>query len=191
MKIIKKGAKMKNTQLIKLTAIMIAFWGLSACATTAKIWAPYDKITITSSSKANPDINNKASPVQIKIYELTSRSTFDNLDFDRAFYNAKSVLSDELLSEEEYTIQPSEKIKHTVNLQKETKFIAILSGFIDVDNARWKHIYKVSPYGHYNRDISIIGKSIIEGEVSNDELENDEKIIDKLEESVKKDNNIT
>lgn len=139
---------------------------ICACSTTAKIWKPYDNITITAGASVNQDANKRASPVQIKIYSLSSRSTFDNLDFDRAFYNAKTLLSDELLSEAEYTVQPSETAEHTVNLTKNTHFIAILAGFIDIDNARWKHVYKVKPHGHYNHSITINENSIIEGKPS-------------------------
>lgn len=156
--------------LILLTTLL----NIAACSTTAKVWKPYDDITISATSSTNPDGKNRPSPVQFKIYELSARSTFDNLGFDRAFYDAKTFLSDELISDAEYTIQPSQTIEHTVDLTKSTRFIVILAGFIDVDNARWKHVYEVKPYGHYKHQITISEKEIIAGKVE-EETENDNR----------------
>ncbi len=164
---------MKNNLTLYINLFIVILPLISGCSTTAKVWKPYDNVTIESSEEINPDSNNRASPIQVKIYELSSRSTFDNLDFDRAFYNAKTLLSDQMLSSAEYTIQPSETIKHKIKLQKNSRFVAILAGFIDIDNSRWKHIYKVKPHGHYNHHISISGKSIIAGKVEEDEKEED------------------
>ncbi len=165
---------MKKNSTLYICLFMAILTSITGCTTTAKVWKPYDNVTIESSKEINPDSNDRASPVQVKIYELTSRSTFDNLDFDRAFYNAKTLLSDEMVSSAEYTIQPSETIKHKIKLQKNSKFVAILAGFIDIDNSRWKHIYKVKSHGHYNHHISISGKSIIAGKVKEDTEEKDD-----------------
>lgn len=157
---------MKITLLLIIIAIGASTLG---CSTAAKVWKPYDDITVSSSQTVNPDGNQRPSPVQFKIYELSSRSTFDNLSFDRAFYDAKTFLSDELISEVSYTLQPSSTIEHRVKLQKNTYFIAIVAGYINIDDARWKHVYDVKPYGHYSRDITLGAQGIVAGKVSEDQ----------------------
>lgn len=152
-------------ELTYYTVCIVLFLALAACSTTAKIWKPYDKIRVETTDSINPDMNNRPSPIQVKIYELSSRTTFDNLDFDRAFYEAKTFLSDELISNIEYTIQPSESINHKVNLSNSTHFIAILAGFINIDKSRWKHVYAVKPYGHYSRTITIDKNTITAGQL--------------------------
>lgn len=136
---------------------------LSACSTAAKVWKPYDKIDIAASDDVNPDGKGDASPIQLKIYELSSRSTFDNLDFERAYNNAKTLLSDELVSEAVITLQPNESIRHTIALNKNTRFVAIIAGFINIDSARWKHVYNVKPFGYYSHEITLNSKGIIAG----------------------------
>lgn len=158
--------------LLVIASILVT---ISACSTTAKVWKPYDDITISAKAYVNPDGSDRSSPIQVKIYELSARSTFDNLDFDRAFYEAKTLLSDQLVSEAEYTIQPSETIKHKVDLKKSAHFIAILAGFIDVDNARWKHIYEVKPYGYHEHQITLTERMIVEGKVEQRSTTNDNK----------------
>ena len=136
---------------------------LSGCTVTSKVWDPYDDISISALQEVNTDTRQRPSPVQIKIYELSSRSTFDNLDFDRAFYDAGTFLSDELLSEADYTLQPGQTIEHRVKLKKQAQFVAILAGFIDIDNARWKHVYPVKSRGYQSHAITLGANKIIEG----------------------------
>lgn len=152
-----------NQKTIGILLFLLVFMGLSACSMTAKVWKPYDEITVETSARVNPDTQQRPSPIQVKIYELTSRATFDNLDFDRAFHSANTLLSDQLLSEIEYTIQPGESITHTIDLQAGAAFIAIVASFIDIDNARWKHIYKVKDHGHYTHHITISDREIKQG----------------------------
>lgn len=199
---------MKSISYVILFLVILP--NLVSCSTTAKVWRPYDNITISAKSSINPDGKSRPSPIQIKIYELSARSTFDNLGFDRAFYDAKTLLSDELISDAEYTVQPSQTIEHTVDLTKSARFIVILAGFIDVDNARWKHVYEVKPYGYYKHQITITEKEIVAGkvekeaeptnnkvEVSEKEesdssitVENLEKSVDKGTESLEKANSV-
>lgn len=150
----------KSLYFIGLSALLIV---ISACSTTAKVWQPYDNIDIAASDNVNPDGKGFASPIQIKIYELTSRSTFDNLDFERAYNNAQTLLSDELVSEAVITLQPNESIRHNIALNENTRFIAIIAGFINIDSTRWKHVYDVNPFGYYNHEITLNDKGIIAG----------------------------
>jgi len=143
--------------------ICAAIMATCACSTTAKVWQPYDKIDIAASDDVNPDGKGYASPIQLKVYELSSRSTFDNLDFERAYNNAQTLLSDELVSEVILTLQPNESIRHTISLSENTRFIAIIAGFIDIDSTRWKHVYDVNPFGYYNHELTLNSKGIIAG----------------------------
>lgn len=159
---------MKVQRNIILSVLLIFL--TSGCSITAKVWKPYDKVTISSAKNTNPNGKGRPSPIQVKIYELASRSTLDNLDFDRAFYNAETLLSDELISTAEYTIQPGDEVQHVIKLTKLSRFVAIVAGFIDIDNARWKHIYKVKPHGHYSHFITINAKEITEGKPAKEHL---------------------
>lgn len=157
-------------KIILFAHIMVLYGVLIGCSTTAKVWKPYDKIDIAASKEVNLDGKGIASPIQLKIYELSSRSTFDNLDFERAYHNAKTLLSDELISEAIITLQPNESLRHTVNLNKNTRFIAVIAGFVNIDKTRWKHIYEVNPFGYYRHELTINDKGIVAG-ISKEETE--------------------
>lgn len=177
-------------------SLLIIYLGLlSSCTVTSKVWKPYDKILINTAKDVNQDANGQASPIQIKIYELSSRSTFDNLNFERAFYDAKTFLSDELLSEYDFTLQPKETLEHTINLQKTAKYVAILAGYIDIDNARWKHTYTVKSKSYQSHKITLNTLHIEAGHLDENEEENfnlkdTQQKLDTLDETATQVNNI-
>lgn len=167
---------MKWMVLVKYLCGLVVLGGVFSCSNTPTLWHPSDKITIVATDSINPDGKQIPSPVQLKIYELSARSTLDNLDFNRAFHQADTLLSDELISQEAHVLQPSASIESIIKLNKSTRFIAILASFIDIDNARWKHIYTIKPNRYYRHKISINDKSIAAGEIK--EVEPTENTLD-------------
>ncbi|GAB1261909.1 type VI secretion system lipoprotein TssJ [Aurantivibrio plasticivorans] len=132
-----------------LMLLILLFPLLKACAVSNMIVSPYDNIEITASDSVNPDNNERPSPIQVKIFELSDRATFDNLDFEKLFYQSDALLSDQLLSSGDFILQPSEKLEYKVQLQPGASYIAILAGYRDIDSAKWKHAYKVKDTGYY------------------------------------------
>ncbi len=158
--------------MLRLAFISVLTLLIVGCTTTSnlitKVWPAYDRITIEADNSVNPDIDQRPSPVKIKIYELSSRTTIDNLDFFKAFRQGKAVLSDELLSEVSFVLQPNEVLKHEIKPNKDTQFIAILAGYRNIDVAKWKHVYGIEATGHYNHYFTLSAKGIIVGKVVED-----------------------
>ncbi|MBX2809967.1 MAG: type VI secretion system lipoprotein TssJ [Cellvibrionaceae bacterium] len=150
-------------RLVLLGSMTTAFLFIVGCSVTSKVWEPFDKITITAASAVNLDARQLPSPVQVKIYELSSRATFDNLDFDRAFYNASTFLTGELLSDASYMLQPSETVEHTIKLNRQAGFVAIVAGFIDIDNVRWKYVYPVKSRSYQFHPVTLNLAGVVEG----------------------------
>ncbi|MEJ2681975.1 MAG: type VI secretion system lipoprotein TssJ [Gammaproteobacteria bacterium] len=127
----------------------IAWAALSCgCAITAKFWPPFERQVITATTQVNPDLNKRPSPVQVKILQLSERATFDNLTYDQIFFQGHVLLSDALLSESSFVLQPNEQVKHIEALNENVAFIAVVAAYRDIEHARWKHVYTVKPYSH-------------------------------------------
>lgn len=154
------------------TVIIIAALNINGCAVTSavtnSVWPPYDKIDISANENVNFDLHNRPSPVQVKVYELSSRTTFDNLDFDGLFNHEEAQLKGELLSKTVFFLQPREHLKFKIDLQNKTAFIAILAAYRDIDNSKWKHVYRVKSHGHYRHTITLGSNGIIAGKVAED-----------------------
>lgn len=130
--------------------LLLAVVNISGCSAVNYIVTPYEDITLTGTSDLNPDINGRPSPVQIRILHLTSRVTFDNLDFDEAFYNASTILSDELVYEQLLTLQPKQEYKSKVEIHPGVMFTAVIVAYRDIDNADWRIVKPLSDSGYYN-----------------------------------------
>jgi type VI secretion system protein VasD len=156
------GLEMKLIDRAKAAIVALLIAVLAAGCTVANMAVnPYEKIALIGADDLNPDVNGRPSPVRVKIFHLSSRATFDNLDFDELFYNAKNLLSDELILEQTYTLQPKQKIKETLPVDKGTQYVAVLAAYRDIDNAQWRHIMEISDRHYYSHRYDIGQASII------------------------------
>lgn len=142
--------------------ILFALWvGLAGCGVNRYVMDPYDTVKLELSRAVNPDKAGRPSPVAIKIYELSTRTTFDNLDFEGATYNATTFLSDELLSEQSYILQPGEKLEYKIKLARTARYIAIVAGFRAIDSAKWKLVYPVNSNWYGSHEVLVTADEVI------------------------------
>lgn len=110
---------------------------LAACA------APPKKPTVVQANVAaaadvNPDTSGRASPVVIRVYELKNLTAFQNADFFSLYERGKETLGGELLASEEIILRPGEKKHFERPLQADTRFVAAVAAFRDLDRASWR-----------------------------------------------------
>jgi len=141
---------MRATTLIFFIAILALF----GCSSDPEKPAPEKPITVAEpppkappttvqvhmvvSEQANPDLNERPSPIVIRIYELKSLGKFEEGDFYKLFENYDSLLGPELIVSEQYHLKPGDVniIKRT--LSAETRYIAVTAAFRDINQAIWK-----------------------------------------------------
>ena len=152
---------MKRNKPYSLAVILIMVSMLVGCSVANVVVHPYEKITLTSSKKLNPDINDRPSPIQVKVLHLSSRATFDNLDFEQLFFNADTLLSDELIFEESYTLQPSQVLEKKLPIDKGTQFIAVIAAYRNIDDATWRHITPINDSNYYKHAYEIGENAIV------------------------------
>ncbi len=115
---------------------------LSACS-TPKTSIPID-LNIIATENLNPDYKNRASPIVLRIYQLTHIDTFDKNDFFTLYENDKTILAQDLLYRKELEIIPGQKILNKVfEIQRKSNFIAVLAAYRDLDKSQWKSIFKI------------------------------------------------
>jgi type VI secretion system protein VasD len=91
---------------------------------------------ISSSPNQNPDQNGRASPLQLRIYQLADDTLFKNADFYSLFDKDTQILGRYLKKKEQMTIQPGQKNQpQPMILDRKTLFIGVLGAFQDLDNA--------------------------------------------------------
>lgn len=93
----------------------------------------------------NPDLNNRPSPLIVRLYELKAPGAFTSADFFSLYAKVDEVLATELLKQEELVIKPGEKrsLEHT--LQPETRYIGLLAAYRELESSEWRTVMTITP----------------------------------------------
>jgi len=142
--------------------ILSGLFLLSACsssnifsATANLIISPSTDLVFNVAEDTNPDLEGRPSPVVVTIYELSSRTIFDNQDFFSLYENADEILGPDLLTKQELELQPEETKVQTLTLNKNAAYVGVVVAYRDVDNSRWRGVVEVSPTGYGDIDVNI------------------------------------
>jgi type VI secretion system protein VasD len=98
-----------------------------------------------ASAQVNPDARKRPSPVVVRVYELKSRTQFDATDFISLFERDKDVLGGDLVARDEFVMRPGESKDIKKQPAPETKFLAVLVGFRDLEKSRSRAVIAVVP----------------------------------------------
>jgi len=127
-------------------AAVAAMLSLGACGSSTP-----DPTTVSMSIAAtgsiNPNSSSEPSPVVLRIYQLKSDSAFKAAEFSEIFYNDRKVLGGDLLGQKEYNVKPGDKLTYDDTVSPETRYIGVIAGFRDIDNATWRTLEPATPEG--------------------------------------------
>ena len=95
-------------------------------------------VEIVASTEVNPDNSGRPSPVVVRLYELKNLSAFNAADFFTLYQNDSAVLGGDLVRREEYVLRPGGQKIYRRKTSEETRYLAIIAAFRDIDQAAWK-----------------------------------------------------
>ena len=130
---------------------------VTGCAVANIVVKPWTKIHIDPARTLNPDIHGRASPVVLRVYELSAWQAFHNSDFFNLYDDAEQLLKGDLLSVKEIVVRPGQPYTHEMNLNPQTRYIGIAAAFRDIQDARWRLISDANPRGYEHINIAIDG----------------------------------
>ena len=138
------------------------------CGATRYVDTPTETVTLAATSEVNPNLEGRASPVVVRIYQLSERTTFDTLDFEGAFRNAESLLGNKLKSSKRLVLRPGESAQHIIELASNASHVAIVAAYRDIDAARWKLVYKVNPNWYSSHRVALTAEGLVQGKPNSD-----------------------
>ena len=103
------------------------------------------KATLQSSADLNPDLRGRPSPLLIRIYELKSASTFNAADFYSLFDKDEQLMAADIQGREEISIPPGDSKAFERQFKPDSKYIAVLGAYRDIEHARWRAVYEIAP----------------------------------------------
>lgn len=91
----------------------------------------------------NPDPAGRPSPVYFKLLELKATAAFDGADYAALERDAGKKLGGELKGEHEVMLRPGATLVRRVTPQPESRFLGVVAGFRDIEQARWRAVQAI------------------------------------------------
>jgi type VI secretion system protein VasD len=135
--------------------LMMSFALVTSCSTINAIVPPSTDVTFNISDDINPDQTGRASPVVVKVFELSSRTIFDTQDFFTLYETPEDILGPDLLKKDELELQPEEKKEYKMVLNKNTRYVGFVVAYRNIDSSRWRAVVEVEPTGYGNVTMNI------------------------------------
>jgi len=119
---------------------------LSGCGSTDTLPAPESQrldLRVNASDTVNPDNQKKASPIEVRIYELKNDAAFTTADYWSLQDNDKAILADDLLHRDSFILRPGEEKKLRRLLNAQTTALGVLAGYRNLGKSVWRATYKI------------------------------------------------
>lgn len=94
--------------------------------------------SIQAAADLNPSVSQRPSPLLLRVYELKTAAGFNQADFMALYQSDTATLGADMVSREEFTLQPGETRPYNKLLGPETRFLAVFAGFRNLEKARWR-----------------------------------------------------
>jgi len=96
------------------------------------------ELTVEAASNINPDRGGRPSPVLVRIYELKDLGSFKGADFFSLFEDEQGTLGGDMVARDEIMLAPGERYQATRPIADDTRHLALMAAFRDIDRARWR-----------------------------------------------------
>ena len=134
---------MSRISMLILSSIVVLSFYLSACS----FWGndiPTAEMNIHSAQYLNPDVNGRASPVVLIIFQLKNQSTFKGAYYSALAGNSEQVLGGDLLDKNIVEIRPNTHMHISQSLTTDTKYIGVIASYRNIDKATWRKVVVIN-----------------------------------------------
>ncbi|MDP2713483.1 type VI secretion system lipoprotein TssJ [Rheinheimera sp.] len=131
-----------------LVVLWLSLSVLAGCQAVYATFPPSTKLHFRVAQDINPDLDGRPSPVIIKVYELASKTVFENQDFFALYDNPEVILRTDLLKKDELVFEPGQRTEYRMTLQPATRAVAVVAAYRDIEGARWRAVVDVKPTGY-------------------------------------------
>jgi len=93
---------------------------------------------ILASYEINPDANGRPSPLVVRIYELKSKTVFEEADFFKLYDEEAATLGGDLLTREEFEVSPGESREFEHKAHDDTHYLGVIAAYRNIQSAHWR-----------------------------------------------------
>jgi type VI secretion system protein VasD len=126
--------------LFRLFSGLIVASALAGCAGPRPLMpAPYT-VVISADADVNPDRENRATPVQVRLLELKNSASFESTDFYTLLDKDEQALGADVLSREQLTLQPGQTITLARKAKTDARMLGVFVAFKNIEKSAWRAV---------------------------------------------------
>ncbi|MFM0738163.1 type VI secretion system lipoprotein TssJ [Paraburkholderia xenovorans] len=128
--------------------MFVCMLGLGACASNDPKAAHEPMrldLSVKASSSVNPDNQERAAPIVVRIYELKNADAFIAADFFSLQEKDKTLLADDLVLREQFQLRPGENRVVQRNADPATTALGVIAAYRDLPNSVWRATWTLPP----------------------------------------------
>lgn len=134
-----------NTMALCLSLCLLA---LAGCSTLS----PYSDLTkldltLEGSAELNPDLNDRPSPIVLRLMALKQPVAFENADFFSLYQRPREALSPDLITVEELELRPGETRILRLSVEDSTRYVGVVAAYRNLPETRWRFVIPVDVEG--------------------------------------------
>lgn len=95
-------------------------------------------LNMIGSADQNPGVSGQASPVAVRIYQLTQTAKFERGDVFALTEHEQQTLGQDSAASQEFVLSPGETQTKTFELKTGVQAIGVVVLYRDIDNAQWR-----------------------------------------------------
>jgi type VI secretion system protein VasD len=130
-------SKAQNWRALPIVLLMASCLALTACK-SAPPKPHVVKLTVAASADANPDAQNRPSPIVVRVYLLKDDAAFKDADFFALYDKEQATLAASLVSREEFEVAPGSQKTLDYQLALDAKFVGVAAGYRNIRDAAWR-----------------------------------------------------
>jgi type VI secretion system protein VasD len=136
----------RTTTIAGATACALA---LAGCANNAEREGSREPVkfdlTIKAASSVNPDDQQRAAPIIVRLYELKSPDTFNTADFFSLQDKDKAVLGDDIAARDQFQLRPGDDKTIRRNSKPGTTTLGVIAEYRDLPRSVWRATWPLPP----------------------------------------------
>jgi|ERR1700733_8984583 type VI secretion system protein VasD len=130
-------SKAQNWQALPIVLLMAGCLALTACK-SAPPKPQVVKLTVSAGADANPDAQNRPSPIVVRVYQLKDDAAFKDADFFALYDKEQATLAAALVSREEFEVAPGAQKSIDYKLAPDAKFVGVAAAYRNIRDATWR-----------------------------------------------------
>lgn len=104
--------------------------------------------TLVGGPNLNPNLEGRASPVVVRLFELKRVSAFQRAEFTALFERSQQALGEELATQEEFILRPGQIHHYNRTGSPGTTALGVAAAFRTLEGDNWRLLVPLAPDKH-------------------------------------------